>query len=70
MSALADFFAMDGYAVYVWASYGLSFLGSVGLVWLTASRRLAASARLKRLEGLEAASAEAPAKVQSDEDAA
>lgn len=30
MSALADFFAMGGYAVYVWSSYGLA---AVVLIW-------------------------------------
>ena len=70
MSALADFLAMDGYAVYVWVSYGLSFLGSVLLVGLTVSRRRAAEARLKRLETLEQASAGAPPASVSGEDAA
>jgi heme exporter protein CcmD len=70
MSALTDFFAMDGYAVYVWVSYGLSVLGSAGLIWLTVSRRQAAAARLKRLEALEATAAPASPAAQSDEDAA
>ena len=70
MNALAEFFAMDGYAVYVWVSYGLSFLGSIALVWMTISRRRAAAARLRRLEALEASAAGAPAATVSDEDAA
>lgn len=70
MSALAEFFAMDGYAVYVWVSYGLSLLGSIVLVWRTVARRRAAAARLKRLEALEASSAGARAATSSDEDAA
>ena len=43
MSALIDFLSMDGYAVYVWVSYGLSLLGSVGLVVMAVSRRRALS---------------------------
>ena len=70
MSALTEFFAMDGYAVYVWVSYGLSLLGSAGLVWLSVARRHAAAARLKRLEALEATSTEASVTAQTDEDAA
>ncbi|WP_439635904.1 heme exporter protein CcmD [Oceanicaulis sp.] len=70
MNALAEFFAMDGYAVYVWVSYGLSFLGSIALVWMTIARRRAAAARLRRLEALEASAAGAPAATVSDEDAA
>jgi heme exporter protein D len=70
MNALAEFFAMDGYAVYVWVSYGLSFLGSIALVWMTVARRRAAAARLRRLEALEASAAGAPAATVSDEDAA
>lgn len=54
MSAIADFFAMDGYAVYVWVSYGLSFAGAAGLIVLAVNRRVQAAARLARLEALEA----------------
>ncbi len=71
MSALAEFFAMDGYAVYVWVSYGLSLAGSIGLVLMAVGRRRAASARLARLEAQEAAlKSGAAAAPVSDEDAA
>ena len=69
MSALTEFFSMDGYAVYVWVSYGLSLLGSVGLVVMAVSRRRAASARLARLEAQEAA-LKPGAALNADEDAA
>ncbi len=69
MSALIDFLSMDGYAVYVWVSYGLSLLGSVGLVVMAVSRRRAASTRLARLEAQEAA-LKPGAALNADEDAA
>ncbi len=69
MSVLADFLSMDGYAVYVWVSYGLSLLGSAGLVILAVSRRRAASARLARLEAQEAA-LKPGAVLNADEDTA
>lgn len=69
MSALIDFLSMDGYAVYVWVSYGLSLLGSVGLVVMAVSRRRAASARLARLEAQEAA-LKPGAALNADEEAA
>jgi len=69
VSALADFLSMDGYAVYVWVSYGLSLLGSAGLVILAVNRRRAASARLARLEAQEAA-LKPGAVLNADEDAA
>ena len=69
MSVLIDFLSMDGYAVYVWVSYGLSLLGSVGLVIMAVSRRRAASARLARLEAQEAA-LKPGAALNADEDAA
>lgn len=69
MSAFIDFLSMDGYAVYVWVSYGLSLLGSVGLVVMAVSRRRAASARLARLEAQEAA-LKPGAALNADEDAA
>lgn len=70
MTALAEFFAMDGYAVYVWVSYGLSLLGSAGLVVMAVSRRQKASARLARLETQEAALKPGASASDADEDAA
>jgi len=54
MNAIAEFFAMDGYAVYVWVSYGLSALGCAGLIVLAVGRRARAAQRLARLEALDA----------------
>ena len=54
MNALIEFFAMDGYAAFVWTAYGLTFAAVGGLVGLTLARRKAAAERLARLEALEA----------------
>ncbi|XBQ17324.1 MAG: heme exporter protein CcmD [Oceanicaulis sp.] len=51
---MSAFFAMDGYAAFVWSSYGLTLLGIGGLVALTIAARRRARARLDRLERLEA----------------
>ncbi|MFW5661158.1 MAG: heme exporter protein CcmD [Oceanicaulis sp.] len=51
---MSAFFAMDGYAVFVWSSYGLTALGVGGLVALTIAARRRARARLNRLQALEA----------------
>lgn len=67
MNPIAEFFAMDGYAVYVWVSYGLSFLGVAGLIGLAWQRRVRATERLARLEALEAQEA---TQIQTQEDAA
>lgn len=67
MNPIAEFFAMDGYAVYVWVSYGLSFLGVAGLIGLALQRRVRATERLARLEALEAQEA---TQIQTQEDAA
>lgn len=38
--SVAQFFAMGGYAAYVWPAYGASFLGIVGaVVWTLVSFR-------------------------------
>jgi len=46
--SVAAFFAMGGYAAYVWPAYGVSFLGLAGaVVWtLTAFRRMRAALAL------------------------
>lgn len=31
--SISDFFAMGGYAMYVWLAYGVSLLACVGLIW-------------------------------------
>lgn len=50
---MAEFFAMDGYAVFVWGSYGATLAGMVGLIGLALSRRKSAEARLQRLQAEE-----------------
>lgn len=39
VAALQEFFAMDGHGLYVWLSYGLSWLVLLGLVWRVRSAR-------------------------------
>jgi heme exporter protein CcmD len=49
---LADFFAMGGYAIYVWPSFGLVVFA---LAWnVVAARRLHAAARAEALRRLAA----------------
>lgn len=55
---MSEFFAMDGYAAFVWPAYGLTLLGVGGLVLWTARARSAAAARLARLQALETIPAE------------
>lgn len=64
---MSDFFAMDGYAAFVWASYALTLIGVGGLVVWTVRARRAAAARLARLQALEAAAG--PAAPQAIENA-
>ena len=47
---MAEFFAMDGYAVWVWTSYALTFAGVGALVWRAITARRAAKQRLERLQ--------------------
>ena len=51
---MSAFFAMDGYAAFVWPAYALTLVGVAGLIGLAVKRRKAAEARLKRLEAKEA----------------
>ena len=53
MNALSDFFAMGGYAGFVWTAYGIVAVALVGLV--IASRR-ELRARQQEIAALEAAS--------------
>ena len=50
-ASAADFFAMGGYAPYVWGSYAVTALCLVAEPLLVRARRRAAAARLKALEG-------------------
>ena len=50
--SVAQFFAMGGYAAYVWPAYGVSFVGLVGaVVWTLVSWRKV-QAELALLESL------------------
>ena len=51
------FWAMGGYGLYVWGSYGMMLLCIIGEVWLLRRHRRQSQHRLKRLR-LWAASAE------------
>ena len=44
----SEFFAMGGYAVYVWSSYALAFVVIVGNVVLPLMQRKKVIARIKR----------------------
>lgn len=56
---MSAFLAMDGYAAFVWSSYGLTAMGVGALiVWAVGARR-AAAARLARLQALEQAATDA-----------
>lgn len=48
---MADFFAMGGYAAYVWPAYGLAALVMVGLLAATLKGLRSAETTLKALEG-------------------
>jgi len=41
-NSAAEFFAMGGYGVYVWGSFGMTVLVFVAEVWLIRRRRAAA----------------------------
>ncbi|QUJ66671.1 heme exporter protein CcmD [Photobacterium sp. GJ3] len=47
--SISEFFAMGGYAGYVWSAYGISALSMLILLWrsLSRSRRLAAEIKNK-----------------------
>lgn len=46
---MSEFFAMDGYAAYIWPAYALTFLGIVVLTVMMIRSRARAQARLKQL---------------------
>jgi heme exporter protein D len=39
-NSISEFFAMGGYAFYVWGSFGLTALAMVGEMWLIHRRRI------------------------------
>jgi heme exporter protein D len=50
--SMDQFFAMGGYAAYVWPSYGVSFVGIVGAVVWTAMSWRKARSQLALLEAM------------------
>ena len=51
---MSEWLAMDGYAVFVWPTYGLALLAVGGLLVITILRRRASAKRLAELEAEEA----------------
>lgn len=51
---MAEFFAMGGYAIYVWSAWGASALAIFGLIGFAFLERRAAEDRLRALEEDEA----------------
>lgn len=47
MNALSDYFAMGGYAVFIWPSYGLALVLLIGMA-IAAHRRMRAAERAVR----------------------
>jgi heme exporter protein D len=48
---MSGFWAMGGYAVYVWPAYGISFAALAATAWWTVSAYRHAKATLTALEG-------------------
>jgi len=55
MNAVSEFFAMGGYALYVWGSFGVTALLMVAEPLLLRSRRKTVLQRLARIARLKAA---------------
>lgn len=50
---MKEFFAMGGYGLYVWGSFGVTALFMIGEPILLRARRKAAIARIRRLARLQ-----------------
>jgi heme exporter protein D len=48
---MSSFWAMGGYAAYVWPAYGVSFVAIAAAAWLTLRSYSRARAALTALEG-------------------
>lgn len=48
---MSGFWAMGGYAAYVWPAYGISFAALAASAWWTVSAYMRAKAALAALEG-------------------
>lgn len=55
MNAVSEFFAMGGYALYVWGSFGVTALLMVAEPLLLRSRRKTVLQRLARIARMKAA---------------
>lgn len=51
MKSASEFFAMGGYAFYVWGSFGVTLLCLVAEVWLLRQRRSGLLKHLMALHG-------------------
>lgn len=51
---MIEFLAMNGYAGFVWTSYGLTALAVGGLIWWALDGRARARTRLERIQALSA----------------
>jgi heme exporter protein D len=47
---VSNFFAMGGYAAFIWPAYGVSLLGLLAMIWQSWAAWRAAKKRLKALE--------------------
>jgi len=47
---MSNFFAMGGYAAFIWPAYGVSALALVAMIWQSWSAWHAARKKLKALE--------------------
>lgn len=47
---MAHFFAMGGYAAFVWPAYGASFVGVSAMIWLTLGDYAKAKRQVAQLE--------------------
>jgi heme exporter protein D len=63
---VTEFFAMGGYAVFVWGAWGLTALGMAALVWMTLTRRKLARDLFDRLQRMEAEASRAKESAAED----
>jgi heme exporter protein D len=54
MKSASEFFAMGGYAFYVWGSFGVTFVCLAAEVWLLQQRRTTLLKRLVAMHGRKA----------------
>lgn len=66
MNGLSEFFAMGGYAPYVWGAYGLAAVVLVGLLVATLRRLRESEATLRTLEQARPPRRRRPARAETD----